>query len=121
MKTEIGYKVVQENLRSSHELWDTSIVQYVVGEFVSRRPPVNGKKNGPLAVFKDLDSAKFFLVNAVSMIPLRIYKCEYVPSKEKYLRSVRRYGFNRARRSLNKCPIGTVFANRVKLLEEVQI
>ena len=103
-----GYKVVfvawDNTLESAYS---SKPVIYRLNEWVE---PFLG--DGPLACFDSME-------NAYSFCPyddyFKVYECEYNESEERELyRTWRPW-----RTPINECPQGTVFASRVKLLEEV--
>ena len=67
------------------------------------------KGDGPMAVFTNSNDA-FRFRHSTSKV---IFKCEYYPSKKRYLKSGNRI----ARHDL---PMGTDFATRVRLIEKVR-
>lgn len=109
VKTKIGYKVTKSSMRSAFITRD-GCVEYSIGHWTR---PI--KPHGSLCVFEDLESALEFLGSSIS---LRIFKCEYRPSKRWVYRKVKRGG-NEWRLELCVVPVGTVFASSVKLLEEI--
>jgi hypothetical protein len=104
MNEKIGYKVCTEDLRSSTCFYAS--VKYGIGEWVEPR-----MGNGPLAVFDNFKDAESFSV----MDADRIFRCKYIPSKEKKLW----YGDCGEEWECRSFLLGTVLADKVMLLEEV--
>jgi hypothetical protein len=113
METKIGYKITTENLQSLMTL-GPYLVQYKENEFVE---PIDA--NAPLFVFDSLYNAQQFSKTNP------IWKCEYVvsPVSRKYCSGLSNYDeFWNNVNCLAKLPLikGTVFADKVKLLERIQ-
>jgi hypothetical protein len=103
-KELIGYKVVKEiDLGSVIITYGDAHMIYAVGKKVSRK-----RKYGALCVFKNIGEAKNF---SRSWIYTKVYKCKYTKSKLNYLKDE----YSKTDRFYS----GTVFANSVTLLEEV--
>ncbi|MDI6785096.1 MAG: hypothetical protein QMD92_00145 [bacterium] len=73
---KVGYKVVESSLRSPIMLGRRGAVEYKVNESVHPN-----KGCGPLTVFKEKQAAEHFRNGLI--LPLRIFKCFYIPSKAK--------------------------------------
>lgn len=110
------YKVVTKDLRSINSLWSPSfVVQYRIGEWIE--PPI-----GKLFVFRRVEDAGSFL-KCISL-DLLIYKCEAEnPLKAIFMSEgilgIRRFWEGQIH-TRTYPPVGTYFADRVKLLEEVK-
>ncbi len=107
-----------KELRLMSAFSDGAQVEYKIGEWVSRK-----EGNGPLAVFKDLDSAKQFMMGLGRPISKSYFTCEYKKSKENGL-----YCYKKINSFLTavfkqmysfELPYGTVCADKVKLIEQV--
>jgi len=126
---DIGYKVVQKFedklLSFNFVIRDINdynfhkerhhIVDYKVGEEVFPDPDA-----GPLAVFTDLEDAKK-LFGGSNEYP--IYKCEFIPSTEIimfYMKKYIGYDYCFLESARHICGNSVVFANSVKLLEEIE-
>lgn len=84
---------------------------YKFGAWVSRKPLC-----GPLAIFGSIEDAKKWIRRIGSPSYLKIVKCKYIKSKEKYLYH-KKY---RLRLSIDSAPEGTILADEVMLLEEIK-
>lgn len=107
METKIGYKVVSEHEGNFYSLTPTVdsmfSVRYKIGKWAIR----NDVNHGPLFLYDTLENLMRVHRHLVRIkpFPVRVFKCEYAPSKET------RY-----------CPYrGVVFADQVKLLEEIEL
>lgn len=132
MKTHIGYKAVNRNLKSAVVGNVTSpmfmrpelVIRYSTEEWVS--PP---NQDMPIMVFNNYEAARKFVNNENdnSIIKLVIYKCEYIKSRKKWGWCIDRLDFclkrKRQKKSvpcrLHSLPEGTELADKVLLLEEV--
>ena len=103
-----GYKVVL--LKRNNSLTSTFASNPVIYQLKSWAKPFPG--DGPLACFDNEENARRFLGNCD---PYRIYKCEYNISRKKKLYQ-KGYSYTKLQ---EHCPEGTVFASRIKLIEEV--
>ena len=109
-----GYKVVTKDLESTN--YDNK-VQYKVDEFVGRPD----KRYGPLCVFDDIERAKHFFHVTLSGKNKKIYECEYIPSKQEYIRGVWTvFPSEFVTHTIDCLPEGTKLANKVKLIKEVE-
>jgi len=105
-KKKIGYKVV--HVRRYHYSSALPVLATNLQYFKSKwTTPKKG--DGPMAVFTNSNDA-FRFRHSTSKV---IFKCEYYPSKKRYLKSGNRI----ARHDL---PMGTDFATRVRLIEKVR-
>ena len=117
LETKQGWKVLQRSVREGSDVYASIVdyhpraVHYRIGEWA--RPK---KGNGPLALFCSLEAAKAFARGFVCPI---ICRCEYTPSERKVLWSLGTQGHPN-RMYAGAFPRGTVLANSVKLLEELQ-
>jgi len=127
---KIGYKVLRaEIVRLNRSIYMTHLVSYAApypccyeeGTITGRPSTSTGKVCGPLAVFDTLRHAAVFVLNRTSVCRLQrihIHRCEYKPSADRRLWVPMRDGY------LPECskvefPEGTVLADEVLLLEEV--
>jgi sulfatase maturation enzyme AslB (radical SAM superfamily) len=121
MKTKIGYKIVYE---SGHKLYSLTFklkylgfkgsIRYYFQSWVFPRIGM-----GPLAVFEDKLSARTFLYkfscsygNDCNRRNIRLYECEYVPS-----RGIHLFWSKNKYDKRDDLPDGTVLAKSVKLLK----
>jgi hypothetical protein len=107
---KIGYKVIVNCLGGHYEsvaMFGIANVIYFVDKWVEPR-----MGNGPLAAFDTFEDAESFSVDTDM-----IFKCKYIPSKEKKLwyRGVGGRLFAKG-----DFPTGTVLADKVMLLEEIK-
>ena len=122
------YKVVEDwsgRLMSVVMLRQEEATKYIPGKWVWRKF-VDGKKLGPLCVFDSLRAAEAFTTpNAKA----RVFECEIIPSnclKEGMLSGVWGAIYNATGReydhvSLNMLRWGTVLADAVRLIKEVNL
>jgi hypothetical protein len=107
METKIGYKVVRVCGKSYHSAYDGHVgVRYRTDCATKRR-----KGCGPLGLFETLKAANLWVYDHASF---RFFKAEYVPSLDADF-----WDANMCRFS-GPLPSGTVFADKVKLLEKVK-
>lgn len=88
--------------------------KYKIGEFVKR-----GKHNGPMAVFATVNDTRRFLINNVTPMTRdrhAVFTCHIVKSDEECL-------YINCGKILPKeyLPVGTVFADEVKLLDRITL
>ena len=120
MTIKYGYKVVKiedgKLVSAVGGLKYPSNIEYKVGEFVKRRH----LKYGPLAVFTDLESVlNWNGYDDRDKQQLLIYECEYIPSKQRFLRGeLHNNKMNTEYEGM--LPDGCDFANAVKLIKEVK-
>ncbi len=108
-----GFKVTNGSLRSIIAgVSEEGGVQYEIG--VKAFP---AKDWGPLAVFKDLPSAKQFAYKHFGLAS-RIFQCFYKKSKRRRLVEIGTYGITKS--PLSRLPEGTDFADYVVLEEEIK-
>lgn len=124
MKTKIGYKIVDLQLKSAIMSSSEFVVEYKLNEWVS--PKI---KEAPLMVFDNLYDAKHFYKGENRYSYLCIYKCEYQRSKRKWgccmgfiddILRLKKQKKNITRR-VGRVPYGTVFADAVKLTERIWV
>jgi len=116
MTPKLYYKVVTEGLDGnlfSYTMECGTFCKYAKNTWTKR--PENC---GPLAVFNNIKTAVNFLINdsrdGKIKIKYHIYKCYIHESKDTYL-------WDRDIQWHTRLPPGTVLADKVKLLEEVEI
>ena len=85
-------------------------------EYILNQLTVPGIRFGPLCVFDTLANAiEFIKYEDASLKDVKIFKCKYSPSSEKYLYD------GIAEWNILKCPSGTVFADDVIITEVVDV
>jgi hypothetical protein len=119
--TKRGYKVVSTHRITGHlfpAIEDLEVVEYGIG-----KKTVPNENAGPLGVFDTLDHARFFAGGRPMGSYLRIFECEYEPSKTRgFYRSYGWYETNRDEMGNPKpiaLPPGADFADEVTLIAEV--
>lgn len=91
---------------------DGYVVAYERGKW-TKRP----KGCGPLAVFDTMESAEDFVIGECMSHDRKFLCCKYKPSKEEFLYKIYRDGS--VQQSFHT-PTGTMFADKVKILEKVK-
>ena len=91
---------------------DGKTTDYKVGKW-TKRP----KGCGPLAVFDTYEQAKEFLGYYDDFLQREIYSCKYRRSTDTCFWYTGKHSFTSTSDGI---PDGTVFANRVKLLEQIE-
>lgn len=123
-----GYKIVNINSRTeklkSYTLSSTNMgcIEYKQNCWVSQ--PLHC---GPLAVFENLDDALRFaesenLRSSHAFEMFALWSCDYIPSPERRLWTMRYSPYSRARKVIYyrfPLPHGTRFARRVRLLNNI--
>ncbi len=110
---EIAYKVVTRNMWShSHWMMDGSPIKYEINKWIS---PNLGK--GKLFVFSNLGQAKYFIKTYYgrNTFSPKIFKCLCLDITDNIYDS----GYTGDERQDPGWPIGTMFASKVKLIEEI--
>lgn len=104
---KIGYKAISKSLKDYCSWTATPTFRYYFDKWTERRPGF-----GPIAIFTTRKAAyKFVQEYSYGMRTPKdfIFKCEYVPSKDKFLWTP----YNIKSEDI---PEGTAFANKVRLL-----
>jgi hypothetical protein len=117
---EVGYKVCRGKRAFRPATSDAlQSVRYQIGEWTEQASIVGG----PLAVFSSLEPALKFR----SKYGHCVFKCEYVKSEETTLWKRLPPSFHGylavsngiTEKELENCPVGTVFATKVRLVEKI--
>lgn len=106
MEAKIGYKIVasyDDGLYSLTPQRDSRLcVRYAVGKWARK----NEMSHGPLFLYDTLEDLMrvHHLLVKMKPFPVKVFKCEYVPSQKTMY-----------------CPYrGAIFADQIKLLEEIE-
>jgi len=114
-----GFKICRYNNRKEYTsaFHSGKITKYKLNEWIERESDC-----GSLAVFDTLLHVKRFLgcEYPINNAPYHVFQCEYEESKVKKIYYTNRYG-DKITLSLVQVPEGTIFADRVKLIKEIDI
>jgi len=105
-----GYKIVREAIDGSYFscITNSSPVTYGINKWAE--PP---KNCGSLAVFNTYEDALDFKKNYyMHYEEMHVFECKYKESKKKYLENLR------GKSGFSMLPVGTKFADKVKLIKE---
>lgn len=115
-----GWRVVwvRQDGRMSSAIASYQPVVLEIGAWVER-PTWKGKLCGPLAVFNQRSDAESFKESIRSWCPRDVFvvmECEYEPSEVTRLWQYGGYDGDECKYSDTYLPLGTVFADRIRLL-----
>ncbi len=113
-KKIIAYKVVWEN----NKIYKSAITLGMITEYKMNKWVFSPKGCGPMAVFKTLKASNAFITRMGLSAFHKIHKCEIIRSKYRSLWFLTYHG-NKRKIGCSRLPKGTMFANKVKLLERV--
>ena len=115
----IGYKVVRIPLKKNANYFESfTNIKSVKKKYRINKWTKRSKNRGALAVFKTLLYAKTFKHIIYNIGQFKIFKCEYVKSKINYLAYKKHY--IPFRKYIEDVPLGTDFAEKVKLIKRIK-